>query len=50
MKGIPNPENPSRKRLERLAERRRRQARQSEAQQEPNRDFDFGSDPPQPKR
>jgi hypothetical protein len=43
VEGIPNPENPARKRLERVAERRRKKAREEESDSGPNPEFDFGS-------
>jgi hypothetical protein len=44
--GIPIPESPTRKRLERLEERRRKQAKRADEEAGPNPDFDFGKGPP----
>ena len=44
--GIPIPKSPTRKRLERLEERRRKQAKRAEEEAGPNADFDFGKEPP----
>jgi hypothetical protein len=39
--GIPIPENPVKKRLERLEERKRKQSRQAQGEADPNPDLDF---------
>jgi hypothetical protein len=44
--GFPLPEDPLKKRRERLEKRRRKLARQAEAEAEPIPDFDFGEEPP----
>jgi hypothetical protein len=44
IKGIPNPPNTVEQRMERLAKRRRKQAREAESENPPNPDFDFGDE------
>ncbi len=49
VRAIPNPDDVARERLERLTERRRKQARQLEAEAEPNPEFDLGNGPAPPE-